>query len=198
MPLLEFVVLGSSVPYHTKDKVNLKAWKKSITDEAAKNWTLAPLTQKLKMTVINFHEGDVPPLDDDSMVKPIRDAMNKLVYEDDRQITYSEIIQIGIDAPIKIRRGSKILLDAYSTGPEFLYVRVEDAPDFISAVREVPKLQETGPACRQSGSIRREGDSMNPSFRKIDDRPALGRICRQIPKHKGPIRTSGGKGFAVG
>src|SRR5438067_1153113 len=108
MPLLEFVVLGPPVSHQTRDKVNLKAWKKTITDEAAKKWTLAPLTQKLKMTVINFHEGDIAPLDDDNMVKPIRDALNKLVYEDDRQITYTEIIQIGIDAPIKIRRGSKI------------------------------------------------------------------------------------------
>ena len=28
--------------------------------------------------------------------------MNKLVYTDDRQITYSEIIQVGIDVPIKM------------------------------------------------------------------------------------------------
>ena len=43
----------------------------------------------------------------------------------------SELIQVSIDAPIKIRRGSKVLLDAYSAGDEFLYVRLEDAPDFI-------------------------------------------------------------------
>ena len=52
-----------------------------------------------------------PPLDDDNMVKPIRDALNQLVYDDDRQIRYSEIIQVSIDAPVKIRKGSKILLE---------------------------------------------------------------------------------------
>jgi len=41
------------------------------------------LTCKLKCTIINFHEGNVASLDDDNMVKPIRDAMNKLVYDDD-------------------------------------------------------------------------------------------------------------------
>jgi len=65
------------------------------------------------------------------MVKPIRDALNKLVYDDDRQIRYSETVQVSIDAPIKIRRASKVLLDAFCTGDEFLYERIEDAPDVI-------------------------------------------------------------------
>jgi hypothetical protein len=46
------------------------------------------------------------------MVKPIRDALNKFVYDDDRQIRYSETFQIPIDDPIKIRRASAILLAA--------------------------------------------------------------------------------------
>ena len=65
------------------------------------------------------------------MVKPIRDAMNGFVYIDDSQISYSETIHIGIDAPIKIRRASSILLAAYGKGDEFLYIRIEDAPDYI-------------------------------------------------------------------
>ena len=35
------------------------------------------------------------------------------------------------DAPIKIRRASAVLLTAYGKGDEFLYVRIDDAPDFI-------------------------------------------------------------------
>jgi crossover junction endodeoxyribonuclease RusA len=128
---LEFTVLGPPVSHQTKDKANLRAWKQTIRDEARKKWTTIPLTTKLKMLLINFHEGDDAPLDDDNMVKPIRDAMNDLVYADDRQITYSELIQVGIDAPIKVRKGSRILLDAYARGDEFLYIRIEDAPDFI-------------------------------------------------------------------
>src|SRR5262245_49597078 len=131
MPLLEFVVPGPPVSHQTNDKNNLKVWQNTVRGEAAKVWTNPPLTGKLKFLLINFHEGDKPPLDDDNMVKPIRDALNKLVYDDDRQIRYSETIQVSIDAPVKIRRGSKILLDAYCKGGEFLYVRIEDAPDFI-------------------------------------------------------------------
>ncbi|MDY3563526.1 RusA family crossover junction endodeoxyribonuclease [Gemmata sp. JC673] len=128
---LEFVVPGPPVSYQTNDKVNLKAWKASVLAEARKVWTRAPLTGRLKFLLINFHEGDTPPLDDDNMVKPIRDALNTVVYDDDRQIRYSETIQISIDAPVKLRRASAVLLAAYSKGDEFLYVRIEDAPTVI-------------------------------------------------------------------
>jgi hypothetical protein len=128
MPHLEFVVLGPPVSHQTNDKKNLKAWQAKIRAEAGKVWTSAPLKGKLKFVVYNFHEGDKPALDDDNMVKPIRDALNKLVYNDDRQIRSSETHHVPIDDPIKIRGGSLILLAAYHKGEEFLYVRIEDAP----------------------------------------------------------------------
>jgi crossover junction endodeoxyribonuclease RusA len=90
MPHLEFTVDGPPVSHQTKDKANLNAWKGIIRAEAAKAWAGAPpLTVKLKCTIYNFHEGEHPSLDDDNMVKPIRDAMNGIIYEDDLQIRYS-------------------------------------------------------------------------------------------------------------
>jgi crossover junction endodeoxyribonuclease RusA len=124
MPHLEFIVLGPPVSHQTSDKPNLKAWQAKVKAEAAKSWTGGPLKGKLKFTVYNFHEGDKPPLDDDNMVKPIRDALNKLVYEDDRQIRNSETHHVCIDDAVKIRGGSAILLAAYSKG-------VEDAPTVL-------------------------------------------------------------------
>jgi crossover junction endodeoxyribonuclease RusA len=80
MPHLEFTVDGPPVSHQTRDKANLGNWKSIIRAEAAKCWgTKPPLTCKIKCTIINFHEGNVVSLDDDNMVKPIRDAMNKLV-----------------------------------------------------------------------------------------------------------------------
>jgi hypothetical protein len=128
---LEFVLPGPPVSHQTKDRANLKVWQATVRREAAKTWTAAPLSGRLKFVVINFHEGDKPPMDDDNMVKPIRDALNRFVFEDDSQIRYSETIHVPIDEPIKIRRASAILLAGYSKGEAFLYVRVEDAPAFI-------------------------------------------------------------------
>lgn len=132
MSHLEFTIDGPPISHQTRDRANLGAWKNAVRAEAAKHWAARPpLTCKLKCTIYNFHEGEKPSLDDDNMVKPIRDALNGLVYDDDSQIRYSETIHIPIDAPIKIRRASAILLAAYSKGDEFLYIRIDDAPDFI-------------------------------------------------------------------
>ena len=132
MAHLEFTVPGPPVSHQTKDKVNLSNWKATVRAEAAKFWgTKAPLLGKLKCTIINFHEGTDASLDDDNMIKPMRDALNGLVYADDSQISYSETIHVSIDAPIKIRRASTMLLNAYAVGDEFLYIRIDDAPDFI-------------------------------------------------------------------
>ena len=136
MPHLEFTIGGPPISHQTRDKANLRRWMTEIRAAASIAWAgKPPLTAQLKCTIINFHEGGLASLDDDNMVKPIRDAMNGLVYRDDRQISYSETIQVGIDAPIKIRGASAILLAAYSRGDEFLYVRIDDAPDFIQLPR---------------------------------------------------------------
>ena len=136
MPHLEFTVDGPPVSYQTKNKVSLNSWKDMIRVEAARHWAdRSPLAGKLKCTIYNFHEGENASLDDDNMVKPIRDAMNGLVYEDDSQISYSETIHIGIDSQIKIRGASAVLLAAFAKGEEFLYVRIDDAPDFIQLPR---------------------------------------------------------------
>jgi crossover junction endodeoxyribonuclease RusA len=132
MPLLEFIVSGQPVSHQTKDKVKLKSWMALVRSSASTSWGVKPaLIGRLKCTIINFHEGSDAPLDDDNMVKPIRDAMNGLIYNDDRQITYSETIQVSIDAPVRIRHGALVLLAGYSTGSPFVFVRIDDAPDII-------------------------------------------------------------------
>jgi hypothetical protein len=131
LPHLEFVVAGPPVSYQTADRARLKAWQAVLKLEARKVWAMPPLTGKLRLLLINFHEGDEPPMDDDNMVKPIRDALNKIVYDDDRQIRHSETIQVSINDVFKIRRASRILFDAFSRGDQFLYVRIEDAAPFI-------------------------------------------------------------------
>jgi hypothetical protein len=53
------------------------------------------------------------------------------VYQDDKQITHSETIQVCSDDPMRGRRGSTILLAAFAKGDPFLYVRIEPVQDFI-------------------------------------------------------------------
>lgn len=128
---LEFILVGQPVSHQTNDRTNLKAWQAAVRSEAAKCWPHPPLAGKLKCVIIHVHDGDKPALDDDNMVKPIRDAMNGLVYDDDRQIRYSETIHLPIGDPVIIQGSSPVLLSAYSSGKPFVYVRIEDAPSIL-------------------------------------------------------------------
>lgn len=134
MPHLEVTIAGTPVSPQGKNKTNLNAWVAKIKAEVAKVWTGPPLTGHLKFTVYNVHAGDKPALDDDNMVKPIRDALNKIVYLDDGQIRNSETKHICIDNPQIIRGASLVLLTAFSNGAEFVYIRVDDAP----AIHKLP------------------------------------------------------------
>ena len=132
MSLLEFTVLGPPISHQCKNPVTLQAWRAKVLAEATKNWGgKAPLTGRLQCTIMNFYEGHHPPCDDDNMVKPIRDAMNKVVFDDDKQITHSYTVQISINDPVQIRRTAMSILAAYALGDEFLYVRIDDAPKHI-------------------------------------------------------------------
>ena len=87
-----------------------------------------------------FFEGSDAPLDDDNMVKPIRDALNGLVYNDDEQIRHSHTVQVSINEAFRVRGAPRILLTAFSVGVEFVYVRIEDAPAETSLPRSVDAL----------------------------------------------------------
>lgn len=101
-----------------------------MTSEALRRWgERPPLTGKLKALVINFHDGDKPSLDTDNMSKPIFDALNRIVYVDDRQIRQAELIHYRIDAPMVIVGASKIIVAAVQRGKQFVYVRIDDAVD---------------------------------------------------------------------
>jgi Holliday junction resolvase RusA-like endonuclease len=128
MPVVEFTVEGPPVSHQSRNKRALAAWKAQVQAEAAKVWAKAPMKGLLKCTILYFFEGPDAPLDDDNMVKPIRDAMNGVVYEDDSQIRHSEHAQTSIDGAFQVRGVSKVILDAFAAGKEFIYIRIEDAP----------------------------------------------------------------------
>lgn len=82
----DFVVIGVPRSVQTKDKQLLDRWRSQVRAAAAAHWPLGepPLTCKLQIHVTYFHER--APLDVDNMLKPIQDALNGLVYDDDSQL----------------------------------------------------------------------------------------------------------------
>jgi hypothetical protein len=67
-------------------------------------------------------------MDNDNMLKPIQDALNKLVYEDDQQITDTYVRKTDINGSFRVRGMSAVLAEGFCRGNEFLHIKVEQAP----------------------------------------------------------------------
>src|SRR5437763_16461035 len=110
-------------------RANLTTWRGTVDGAATLNWPNLPLTGDLKAILINFYAGNRPSVDVDNMSKPILDAMQNLVYGDDRQIVQAEITHAKIGAAFSIVGVRPLIVNSIQSGNQFVYVRVEDAAD---------------------------------------------------------------------
>ncbi len=131
----EFTVPGPPVSHQSKNKVRLAEWRRRVTTAAAKDWTALPLTCNLRIVVIYYHDGDSVRIDGDNMLKPIQDALIGLIYTDDRSIIDAQTRKTPIDEPIRARGASRVLLEAFATGREFVHVIIDAAPDHANPLR---------------------------------------------------------------
>lgn len=127
----EFIVDGPPVSHQTRRAARLQAWKQTVRTAAARRWPNGTLPVKvaLKISVSYYHDGVAVRMDNDNMVKPIQDALNGLLYDDDRQITDTYIRKTDINGSFRVRGMSPVLAEGFVKGTEFLHVRIEAAPD---------------------------------------------------------------------
>ncbi|HEV7676443.1 MAG TPA: RusA family crossover junction endodeoxyribonuclease [Candidatus Angelobacter sp.] len=123
--------MGPPVSHQTKNAVRLQQWKAEIAAAARQTWPIAdePEGGVLQMTVIYYHDGPSARLDNDNMVKPIQDALINVIYVDDGQITDIRVRKTDINGKFVVRHMSPTLAQAFMDGEEFLFIRVEAAPD---------------------------------------------------------------------
>jgi crossover junction endodeoxyribonuclease RusA len=129
----EFVVLGRPISHQTKNKEVLRSWKEQV--HAAVKSSLGstgPSGDHIKLTITHFYladlwESNVP--DSDNIVKPIRDALNKLVYVDDYQISDSVSQRRDLNSTFRVRGMSVAMAEGFCYGDEFVHLLVEAAPD---------------------------------------------------------------------
>jgi Holliday junction resolvase RusA-like endonuclease len=129
---LEFVVAGPPISNQQRTnggRANLAGWRALIAGAAGPLWPKPLLTGDLKAIIINFYAGNKPSVDVDNMSKPILDVMQRIVYDDDRQIIQAEITHVKIGAAFSIAGVSRVLVNAIQAGSQFVYVRLEDPLD---------------------------------------------------------------------
>lgn len=78
-----------------------------------------------------YHDAVAVRLDNDNMLKPIQDALQGVVYANDAQITDTSVRKTNLDHPMTVRGMSRVLAEGFCRGDEFLYVKVEAAPDHV-------------------------------------------------------------------
>jgi Holliday junction resolvase RusA-like endonuclease len=132
----EFTVRGLPVSHQSRNKKLLAAWRQQVRGAAAGLWgTAPPVGVALRIAVTYFHDDADPRIDADNMLKPIQDALNGLVYEDDRLILDAQVRKARIDEPIRARHGSLPLLHAFHVGEPFVHVIIDLAPSHSDPLR---------------------------------------------------------------
>ena len=131
----EFTVFGRPISHQSDNRVLLAEWRKLVTTAAAADWTAMPLTCDLRIAVTYYHEEPAVRLDGDNMLKPIQDALIGLLFADDGQITDAQVRKSPIDEPIRARRASRTLLEAFAVGRPFVHVIIDAAPSHADPLR---------------------------------------------------------------
>lgn len=126
----EFTVDGPPISHQTRNPARLRAWQQTVRAAASHRWLTGtlPVTDRLQFMVTYYHDGVSVRIDNDNLVKPIQDALNGLIYEDDRQITDTIVRKTDLNGSFRVRGMSLVLAEGFCRGNEFLYVRIELAP----------------------------------------------------------------------
>jgi crossover junction endodeoxyribonuclease RusA len=127
----EFIVIGTPVSHQSHNKALLRQWQLSVRQAAEFSWLSgAPAVATDCLLIGVYYFGAHPALlDNDNFIKPIQDALIGLVYLDDSQVTDNFIRRTDIRGAFYIPDETALVARAIRQGDEFVYVRVENAPD---------------------------------------------------------------------
>lgn len=125
----EFIVNGPPVSQQARRRDRLRAWKKTVREEAEKYWSSQHKTATgwVMLQITYFYDSVL--VDVDNIVKPIQDALIGLAYVDDTQITDVLVRKRNLSGNFRIENMTSTLAEGFARSNEFLHIVVIDAPD---------------------------------------------------------------------
>jgi hypothetical protein len=128
----ELLIRKRPVSNQTQNKINRREWIRLVNEEAQKVWTgSSPIKDaNLQLTLIYLcrgNYGDRDLLDTDNIIKPIQDALNELVYEDDKLVSDVESHRRFLSELIDITNLPLLLQEGVIIGEECVYVKVSES-----------------------------------------------------------------------
>lgn len=121
--LVDFLIPRRPVSVQTKNRANLRQWKRYVRAQANKRWTRAPFrnaTFSLKL----FYWSGPDPVDADNIIKPIQDALVGLVYVDDVHVIDVECHRRSLYGTFDVAGFPPLLLEGLLGGEECVYVQI--------------------------------------------------------------------------
>ena len=121
--LVDFLIPRRPVSLQTKNRTNLRNWKRYVRTQAGKNWTRAPF-RNASFSLKLFYWCGSDPVDADNIIKPIQDALVGLVYVDDVRVIDVECHRRSLYGAFDIAEFPPLLLQGLLSGDECVYVQV--------------------------------------------------------------------------
>lgn len=122
----EFTIKGPPVSSQTRNRQRLQAWKQRVRTTAIAEMPagFAPIVDDVVVTITYYYDGASP--DVDNIIKPIQDALEGVVMEDDNQVVETKSRKKSINGSYQIRGASSVLLLAFAVGDDFLHIKVTE------------------------------------------------------------------------
>ena len=138
MRRFEFTVPGPPVSAQA-DRKKLQEWKAIVRASARAKWNRRrrrrPVTFKVRLTVVYYHDQDDVRIDEDNMLKPIQDALARVVYADDNLVSDGSAHKRNRYGSFVVLDLSPVALIGFRSEREFLHIVVEKAPNPSRPVR---------------------------------------------------------------
>lgn len=127
----EFTVPGPPLSHQTRDRHKLAGWRMTVRHAAVSAWPTGepPLAEPGCLTIVYYHDRPRVRIDDDNLKKPIQDALNGLLFTDDNLMVACHTHKMPLDDKYRVRGMSRVLALAFVEDREFIYVRLEAAPN---------------------------------------------------------------------
>lgn len=132
--LFELLLPRRPVSHQAKNSGNKQAWKDYIYGRAFSVWNQNPIVKSgLKFTVVYLCESN--PCDINNVIKPIQDALNRLVYADDELVWDIAGHMRLLSEPIDTVGLPALLAEAVIQGSECVYVSVTESSELNTEVK---------------------------------------------------------------
>lgn len=126
----DFVIIGKPVPHRSKDKAALRSWREHVKATAQFAWGQYPaLTDKLCVKITHFYDAspgnERQDVDSERIIKPVLDALNGIIYQDDYQIVELDNRRRNLNGSFRVKGMSVALAEGFCKGEEFLHIKVD-------------------------------------------------------------------------